>query len=203
MTIDYRDAKLLWPGLYKAVHEILGDAHVVVPLGDELVAGKVNASSFEAKAMGAVAPSDLTWTPRTALSAWATPLDLTAPGNWKGVIPVLTFNGSSDEGETPDDIFYSRDDSSNEPFSVGAWAQIADTASVRNILAKWDTAVAVQEWRLRITGGDILNLTFRDDSAGLEVARDADAAIPLGAWIFIVATYDGTGGTTAMNGVAL
>ena len=53
MTIEYRDAKLLWPGLYKAVHEILGDAHVIIPLGDELVAGAVNATSFEAKAPSA------------------------------------------------------------------------------------------------------------------------------------------------------
>lgn len=95
MTIDYRDAKLLWPGLYKAVHEVLGDAHVIIPVGDELVAGKLNATSFEAKAMGAAAPADLSWTPNEALSAFDTPFDLTDPANWKGIIPLLTFNGTS------------------------------------------------------------------------------------------------------------
>ena len=197
--MDYRDAKLLWPAIYKAVHEILGDAHVILPLGDELIAGKVNATTFEAKAMGATAPADLTWTPNEALSAWDTPFDLTEPDNWRGAIPILTFNGTDEEADTPDDGFYTRDDAGGaNGFSVGAWVLPEDTATLKHVLAK-DDENTVREWRFYVDVAEIPILELIDNSAGASAKRPASVAISTSALTLIVATYDGAGGASAAD----
>ena len=199
MTIDYRDAKLLWPGLYKAVHEILGDAHVIIPLGDELVAGTVNATSFEAKAMGATAPTDLTWTPSEALSAFDTPFDLTDPDNWKGVAPVAVFNGTDEEADTLHDGFYSR---AGGVFSVGAWVNLTDATS-STILAKYNASGDGREWIFFFNASDQLNLELIDeDDATTPNAKNettADTATSEGSWHFVVATYDGSADASGIN----
>src|SRR3990167_7616649 len=108
MPVDYRDAPYFWPSIYAKVHEILGDAHVMLAFGDTKRWGRVHAANGEAVAMGEVAPTDLTWTPSEALSAFDTAFDLSDPANWKGIIPMLTFNGTDEELDTADDTFYTR-----------------------------------------------------------------------------------------------
>lgn len=203
MTIDYRDAKLLWPALYKAVHEILGDAHVIIPIGDELVAGKVNASTFEGKAMGATAPADLTWTPSEAPSAFDSPVDLTDPSGWQGVVPVVRLNGTDEEADTPDDGFWTR---SAAAFSVGVWVK-ADGAATNILLAKYDetTATPLREWQFVAIGG-APGLLIYDESNSARIGRKDSTTLTVGAWTHVVGTH--SGGTTAatitvyINGVA-
>lgn len=205
MTIDYRDAKLFWPGLYKNVHEILGDAHVILPFGDQLVAGKVTSNKFEAKQMGATGPTDLTWTANEALALFDTSFDLTDPANWKGIIPILTFNGSNEEADTPDDGFWSRDDAGGaNGFSVGAWVWMTDATSSA-ILAKYDEtgAAEAREWLFYINSGDVLQLIIYDESLNLGPRRAAGDAMVQLRWVFVVATYDGGGGATAADGITM
>ncbi len=56
---------------------------------------------------------------------------------------------------------------------------------------------------MQIERGDTLAFYARDESASVNVSRISDSAVPQGRWLFIVLTYDATGGATAMNGATL
>lgn len=211
----YREHASHWPGIYAAVRNILGrdasgnqeqSGYTILNFGDQLRAGKVNASTFEA--MGALdsdagVPSDLTWTWSEDPFGFGTPFDLTLPDNFLGHLPIATFNGTDEEADTPDDGFFTRDDSAGQGFSLGLWVFVTNTAAARVLLAKYDRSVAIQEWQWRVNTDDTVTLLLRDDSAGVEASRATDAAVPMGAWTFLVVTYDGGGGATAADGIAL
>ena len=173
--------------LYRAVLEVLGANAVIFPLGDPKH-GLLSASTF--KTYG---DDRFVVTPNEPLADWDT-----KPGI-KGIVPVVTFNGTDEEADTPDTAFFSRDDASSEAFSIGVWAHITDTAAERDLLAKWDDDQAIQEWVFFLDGSDILVFQLRDDSAAVAITRKSDAAPTMAAWVFLVATYDGAGGASAMD----
>ncbi len=185
----------LWAPYYQAVLNILGSTGVVLPLGDPHH-GQPNATTFTTKGEERVT---FTWS--EAPSSFDTPLDLTDADSFQGVVPVLRFNGTDEEADTPDAAFWSVDDSGDNGFSLGAWIHVTDTANHRAILAKY--AVSNREWNLRIETADKLIINLIDESAGVSADRTTDAAVPMGQWIYVVMTYDGTGGSSAANGITL
>jgi hypothetical protein len=74
------------------------------------------------------------------------------------------------------------------PFSVGAWIRPAAIAS-NTIISKY--SATVREWRFWIDASGKLNLELYDESAdGTEIAAST-AALTVGQWQWVVATYDG------------
>ena len=50
--------------------------------------------------------------------------------SFQGSVPVVTFNGKDEKADTPAASYWSPGDgSSDSPFSVGAWVNLADPAS--------------------------------------------------------------------------
>lgn len=198
----YRERAALWPVIYHHRETQLGATATLIPFGDQEAGGKVNAATFLGVRHNAsgLAP---TWTPNEALSAWDTPFDLTNPANWQGAAPVLTFNGTDEEMDTPDATYWSRGTGADDdPVSIGFWINIANTATQRSLLNKFAGAGA-REWTLDVRTDETVVFTARDESVPISVTRATDAAIPTDSWVFLVLTYDGTAGATAMNGAAI
>lgn len=96
------------------------------------------------------------------------------------------------------DNFSFGDGAADSPFSVGAW--ICPNAIATNvILAKYDSAGNLEEWRLFIDANGKLSLELHDASASATEIAVSDAALSLGQWVFVVATYDGNEAAPVVN----
>tara|TARA_Y100000310_G_scaffold328215_1_gene395992 strand:- start:20090 stop:20953 length:864 start_codon:yes stop_codon:yes gene_type:complete len=182
-----RDTKALWMAIYHNRQTQLGNTATLVNFGDEKNAGLVSAATFTGARFhsSGLAP---VWTPNEALSAFDTPFTLGAPGSWKGLIPVLTMNGTDEEMDTPDAAGWS----TAGAFSVGAWIYLNTLAS-NVILAKWDetTGSELREFHLSVDGNGDIGFTIYDESANAGVGRKQDTALATGQWYFVVGTFDG------------
>lgn len=76
------------------------------------------------------------------------------------------------------------------PFSVGAWIRPNAIAS-NAIMAKYNSAGNAEEWRFWIDASGKLDLELHDAGASATEIAVSDAALSLGIWQFVVATYDG------------
>jgi hypothetical protein len=78
----------------------------------------------------------------------------------------------------------------DSPFSVGAW--IIPNAIVTNVIvAKYDSAGNLEEWRFFIDSAGKLSLELHDASASATEIAVSSAALAIGRQHFVVATYDG------------
>lgn len=82
------------------------------------------------------------------------------------------------------------DGSVDAPFSVGAWIRPNAIAS-NVVLAKYDSAGNLEEWRFWIDASGKLDLELHDASASATEIAASDAALTPGRMQFVVATYDG------------
>ena len=117
-------------------------------------------------------------------------------------MPVVEFNGTDEEADTPDAAFWSVDDSGDNGFSMGLWVNVA-TAGLNVFLAKWETTGSQREWIFGTDASGGPRLTARDESASVSVERAADGDLVASRWYFIAMTYDGAGGANAMDGVTI
>jgi hypothetical protein len=91
-------------------------------------------------------------------------------------------------------------------FSVGAWIRPNAIAS-NTIVAKYNSAGGVEEYRFWIDADGKLDLELHDASASASEIAVSDAVLTVGQWVFVAATYDG--GETApvvtlyVNGAAV
>ena len=170
---------------YQVVLNILGPSGSILPL----------VSDLEANIFG---PSFTTIGSEAAIFSWGgLPFD-TAP-SFESVVPVVSFNGTNEEADTPDAAYWTPVDSGSAPLSMGAWINLTDTAGHRGILNKWGRKTSASEWQWAISSADELIVVVADGSANVQASRSSDAAVAQGQWIFVVMTYDGAGGATAMN----
>ena len=190
-----------WGTIYGERARNLGNTLTILPLVDSrLFSAGADAASFttirdNANGLSAV----FTWS--EAPSAFDTPLRLSRPTNWQGVIPLVTFNGTDEEADSPDAPGWSRNDAAAAAWSLIVWANVTNTAAHRSFLAKHFGTT--REWHFGIITTDLLRLTLYDESVDKETLRTSDAAIPMGAMTQFAMTYDGSGGATAGNGITL
>lgn len=143
----------------------------------------------------------LLWIPKSSDTTTATTMDenartvtwdatvaarLTAQGPVGGVIQ--SFNGTSQYGTAPDTANLSFTD---DVFSMVALANVTNTAAVRQLVAKWDSAATAAEYQFAIAADDTLSLYLRDQSAGVNSRRVSNAAITMGAVKLFGATCTG------------
>jgi len=79
-------------------------------------------------------------------------------------------------------------------FSVGCWIRPAAIAS-NVMLAKYDSAGNLEEWRFWIDAAGKLDLELHDASASATEIAISDSALTINQQQFVVATYDGTAAT--------
>ena len=191
-----------WPQFYAVMQRELGNTATLIDFGNIKSAGQPTATTWTGRKFHASGLSPV-WTPNAALSGYDTPFDLKLESNWLGYAPQVTLNGTSESFTTPDDTYFSRGNGTTDSaFSFGAWLNVTDTAAARYIWAKLQTAANL-EWRWFVVSTDVMRLELKDDSAAVSAIRDTDAAIKMGQMVFFAATYDGTGGATAANGIVL
>jgi hypothetical protein len=125
---------------------------------------------------------------------------ITTQGN--GVL--VTFNGTSNEADTPDtaDLSFG-DGTTDSPMSMVALCNVTDTAATRSIFCKGSPATPSGEYGFQVVSNDTLQLRLVDQSAGVQCNRLSNAAITMGSLVLLGATYDGRGGATAANGITL
>ena len=115
---------------------------------------------------------------------------------------AITFNGSDEEGDTPDaDDLSFGDGAVDQPFSIVALVNVDDITSARNILAKWDstTGAETREWELELDGSGRPMFRLYDESANAQIARYDATALTTGQWKLVVGTYDGSGASTGLR----
>ena len=184
----------LWAPIYEAVLTILGSTGTIIPMGDT---NDEPADRTTVTSRGDV-QGVWTYTPGAV-----TVFDQGPAFEGPGYIPVIAFNGASEALTTPDVAYYTRGNGTTDSaFSVGVWANVTDTAAARTFFSKWQGAAA-NEWTFYVDASDLLILDLQDESVDIDTLRTSDAAIAMGAWRLFVATYDGTGGATAANGIIL
>ena len=200
----------LWKGnlarlepYWSQVFNELGNTSTVLPmfgLGDD---GLANASSFTTRQSHTNGiEAVFTWS--EAPSAFDTAFDPTDEANWQGIVPVLKFNQSDEEADSPNNAYWSRDDSGSNPFSVGCWIKITGSGAFQNIFSKFrNTSTQLREWTFGIDSSEKLRFLVTDESAGVSAFRLGDSTIPTDNWRLLVATYDSAGGSAAANGMTL
>ena len=191
------ELQTLWAPLYEAALDILGTTGVILPIGDPQH-GQPDATTFKT-----VGEEQVTFTWGEAPDSFDVALDLTSPDSYQGIIPILSFNGTDEEADSPDDAYWSRDDTANEGFSLGAWAHIPDDANEKYLMSKWGSAAGTEEWRFGFGSAEKFHLALSDESAGVLCYRSLNSSISRDRWVHVAATYDGGGGATAANGITL
>ena len=141
----------------------------------------------------------MTFTWSEAPADFDTPLDLTDPASYQGIIPVVRFNKDGvddEEADSPDAAYWTR---ALAPMSIGAWIKLNAVGSA--ILAKSDAVGNNREWLFEIEGGGALDIILYDEdhASNERIRTTADSALATGVWVFVVATYDGSANATGLN----
>ena len=79
----------------------MGTTGTILPIGDHKH-GQPNATTFQT-----VGDQQVTFTWSEAPNAFDTALDLTNPDRFQGIVPVVTFNGTDEEADSPDASYWS------------------------------------------------------------------------------------------------
>jgi len=189
-----------WPSnmelAYEDVLRILGPTGVVMPLVDP---NSTDPTKFGIRQIdpGAVA---VTFTWSKAPTGWDAPFDPVDLANWEGHVPVLTFDGSDDTiVHTSPSRYWSRDDSLGQGFSVGTWVRTERTPAHRTIMSKWNPVSGAREWSFAITTDDKLQLSILDTATVSHSFITSEVTVPQSSWSYIVATYNGAGGASALS----
>ena len=184
----------LWAPYHAAVKNILGATGTVLPIGDP-THGQPNAATFTT-----VGAEQVTFTWSEAPNAFDTPLDLRDAASFQGIIPVLTFNGTDEEADTPDAAYWSRVEGSSEKFSVGVWVKPGNNGANKSIFSKFDGLSGQAEWELMLRADEKARLNLYDDVDDKTAFVEIDAALSLDVWQMLVATYDS--GVSALSAAA-
>ena len=88
-------------------------------------------------------------------------------------------------------------------FSVGAWVNRDVAGAEQAILAKYDVAGSLREWKLELDIANKIYLELYDESLDDTVTSTGDTSLTLNKWQFVVATYGGEGGNPSKVGMTL
>lgn len=115
---------------------------------------------------------------------------------------VGDFDGSTDYVAIPDNDRYSFGDGTNDsPFSVGGWIEVVPGANIQIIMAKDKRGdLNETEWLIDLDADEKFEMYIVDPEDF--PSKKTDNVLDSG-WRHVMATYDGTGGATAADGITL
>ncbi len=134
----------MWGPIYEAVLSVLGSTGTVLPIGDPKH-GQPNATTFTT-----VGEEQATFTWSEAPASFDTSLDLTSPDSFQGIVPVVDFNGTDEEADSPDAAYWTR---ALAAMSVGAWVNPETISGSDSILSKYSVNGDTREWWLLLSSG--------------------------------------------------
>lgn len=179
--VPIAERRLLWAPLYAKRLALLGSTAVIIPLGD----ARDEAANFTT--VTTRGEEQLVFTYSEARSDFDTGLTFLGPAN----IPIVTFNGTDEEADSPDAAFWSRGNgTTDEPFSFGGWFEFSVITGGSYFFSK--NASGVQEWRLRRSGSQLI-VTLWDNSVedGEQGRISASGDLVAKRMYHIVGTYGG------------
>lgn len=182
---------------YQEIIDIIGaggEACCVIPFGDSAFENAAH-TTFVTKGQGAL--DNLTCTYSKDRKTFDLPVIVFRNRFQAALQPI---DGVDEEADTPDAAAWSRDDGSSEGMSFGALVNFIDATSDA-ILSRFGASVA--EWEFATTSSDELTMEVNDVSAGVGATRKSDAAIRENNNLFVGATYDGSGGASAADGMIM
>ena len=109
------------------------------------------------------------------------------------------FDGTNDYVEIADStIFDFGDGSDDSPFSITAEVKVHKASGTQAVLSKFLAVGGEAQWKFDLASGKP-RLSVRDESAGKNPRLISDTAITPFVWTHIAMTYDGTGGSSALD----
>lgn len=192
-NVQLKELEEKYAPIYESVLNIGGSTMSILPLGDIHHYSALN----KFKTIGGE-QVEFTWS--EAIESFDTPFDRTSPDSYQGIIPFVDFNGTDEWASTPDAAYWSNNDDNTEPWSLGAWIQIAATSTTRSILSKFG-ANGTKEWDWRVSASEDLILNIDDDTGSANIQQVTDVALSTGRWVFVVSTYNSVGGANAETGM--
>ena len=176
------EQKFLWAPLYERVLNLIGSTGVIIPIGD------TNHEASNRTTCTTVGEEQAVFTYSEAVTSFDTPPSVLGPAG----VPIITFNGTDEEADSPDAAYWTR---ALVPMSIAAWVNFSGgDAMASTIISKWGGTQ--REWGLATNGADKLQLTLvdEDDAVTPDAKIDtlADAAIRSTAWVLVMFRYDGT-----------
>ena len=120
----------------------------------------------------------------------------------------LDFDGTDDVVTVADNTLLEFGDASTDsPFSLSVKVKFPTAGVSEAVLGKCDSSAPDNEYLITKTASDTIRFEVYDSSLANYLRVETDAAITIGEWLDIVATYDGGGADTGMtlyiNGVAV
>ena len=185
------EQKLLWAPLYEAVLDILGTTGVIIPMGD------TNHEAANRTTVTTVGENASVFTYNEAVSAFDTPPYSKGPGR----IPIITFNGTDEEANTPDAAYWTR---ALAAMSMGICVNLTDATS-STLLGKNTTSGNQREWFWHLGADDkVMIMCYDEDDvatpdAAIQTVQDAALTASEGVWTFLAATYDGSANASGLN----
>ncbi|KKK54877.1 hypothetical protein LCGC14_3080280, partial [marine sediment metagenome] len=123
--------------LYAQIRDILGPTGIIIPIGDT---AQENSGRTAVTTLGG---QEAVFTYSEAISSFDTPPTIAGPSR----LPLVAFNATDEEADTPDAAFWSRDDAGGaNGFSLGLWANVTNTGTARCFMAKYDETGVQREW---------------------------------------------------------
>jgi hypothetical protein len=173
--------------LFEAVLDILGTGGTVAPLGDS------KHGALTGTTLATVGDEQVTYTLSDAASFSV--MD-TVPGK-KSLVPILDWNGSDEYVNTLDDSAWDGGNGSTDnAIIVGCWIKPDSVSGGGYLFSKFAPA-ATGDWALDIASSGP-RFSVRDPSASKNARMQCDTDLVDGVWVFVVVTYDGTGGSNAL-----
>jgi len=136
-----------------------------------------------------------TWTYTEAPYGFDSPLDLTDPASWVGILPFVKLNGTDEYISSPDAAWWTLAGG----LSIEAWVWMpTGAANYPCLIGKWDDAAAAREWMLfydcsTAPPAQRLSFLIYDDVANADIGRRVTPGLPPDTWHHIIATWDGVG----------
>jgi hypothetical protein len=105
------------------------------------------------------------------------------------------FDGTDDEGDTPDvDDLSFGDGATDEPFSIIVLVSVDAYGGSDSILICKADGTSAEEWTIHLTGTNgYPRVILNDESENTTIGRLDATAFGTGTWGLLVATYDGSG----------
>jgi hypothetical protein len=181
---------------YQDIIDIIGsggEACCVIPIGDSK---HENAAHTTVTSKGQGALGGLVFTYSKARNTWDAP---TIYYRNRFQASIQEFDGADEEADSPDAAAWSRDDGSSEGMTMGALVN-TNTTAAQDIIARREGST-LREWQFYLNGSIKPGLSLIDESANVGADSIGGPAIPLNTRTVVSYTYDGTGGTTAANGM--
>lgn len=125
----------------------------------------------------------------------------TSTSDVTGVINgALDFDGDEYVEIADSNDFSFGDGTDDSPFSISVWVYMDSAASFR-IISKYTTGNF--EWELLFVNSKLYFSFYKKGDAAIYQSRYYNTALSAGQWYHIVATYDGSGGVTAHDGIKI